>query len=374
MLFVCLSHFASVYLAPWGNSGTSPFLRWSGWSAVLVSMIASPTFVAVSGIVVGYLYRVDPAGMPSLRRKLIDRGLFLLLIGHLLLSVPGYVQFRSLSVALGYAFITDVIAVAIIVGPTLLTRTTPARRVVIGAFLLGASWIVPAVWTPRTVVDAVIVRYAFGSSGANALAGFALLPWLGVYVLATVLGERVGRHAQAKDYHLIDRALLRVGAIAAALGAAITIIRHALRAYAPTLVNVNIGIGVFLAAGRKWPPGPVYLMLFGGVGIILLSRAFWIARDASWMRLTQPLGTMGRASFFVFVLQSYVYYLIIPVLALPFPQLWPLYYAATIAFLVGAATVWDAFDANRYLTVGLWRTVPLVRAVRARILTAFAVR
>src|SRR5438045_8054482 len=92
MLFVCLSHFASTYLAPWDNPSLSPIVQWSGAMAVTISMIASPTFVIVSGIVVGYLYRCNPSGMPSLRRKLIDRCLFPLPLRQWLLSVPAYLH------------------------------------------------------------------------------------------------------------------------------------------------------------------------------------------------------------------------------------------------------------------------------------------
>jgi len=80
MLFVCLSHFSGNYLATSISGAASSTLTRSAWAAETVSMIASPTFVAVSALVVGYLYRVHPAGMPALRRKLIDRGLFLLLV------------------------------------------------------------------------------------------------------------------------------------------------------------------------------------------------------------------------------------------------------------------------------------------------------
>jgi hypothetical protein len=53
---------------------------------------------------------------------------------------------------------------------------------------------------------------------------------------------------------------------------------------------------------------------------------------------------------------------------------WPLYYAFTVLFFVGAAAIWNAFDGNRFLTVGLWRAVPAVRVVRTRLRTALASR
>jgi hypothetical protein len=86
------------------------------------------------------------------------------------------------------------------------------------------------------------------------------------------------------------------------------------------------------------------------------------------------LGAIGRASFFVFILQGYVYVLGLPAMGLPYPELWLVYYAASILVFFGAATLWNSFDANRFLSVGLWRTVPLVRAVGARLRTNLVAR
>ena len=372
MLFVCLSHFASTFLAPWDNPSLSPGVQWSGAMAVTISMIASPTFVSVSGIVVGYLYRSNPNGMSALRRKLIDRGLFLLLVGHCLLSVPAYVQFHNTPDAVRFEMITDAIGVAIIIGPTLLMWVSARGRIVLGTAILIISWCVSYLWTPHGPFLLIVVRYAFGFS--NELSGFPFVPWLGIYVLATVLGERVGTHARASRPRQGDALLLRIGVVSLGLGIVSSAARHTLRSLMPALVNAHGTLSGFLATGRKFPPGPIYLLLFGGAGMILIAKAFSLSRDDRWAPLTRPLGAIGRASFFVFILQSYVYYIAVPALGLPYPQLWPFYYAASLLFFLASASLWNALDGNRYLTVGLWRTVPIVRAVRSRVRTAFAAR
>ena len=372
MLFVCLSHFASTFLAPWDNPLLSPGVQWSGAMAVTISMIASPTFVSVSGIVVGYLYRCNPNGMPALRRKLIDRGLFLLLVGHCLLSVPAYVQFHHTPQALQFEMITDAIGVAIIIGPSLLMWISARGRIVLGVVILMVSWCVSYLWIPQGPFVSIVVRYAFGFS--DELSGFPFVPWLGIYVLATVLGERVGTHARASRPRQGDTLLFRVAVISLGIGIAATVARHTLRALAPTLLTEHEVLAGFLAASRKFPPGPIYLLLFGGAGMILIAKAFSLSRDDRWAAVTRPLGAIGRASFFVFILQSYVYYIALPALGLPYPQLWPFYYAASLLFFLASASLWNALDGNRYLTVGLWRTVPMVRAMRSRVRTALAAR
>ena len=374
MLFVCLSHFTGVFLAPWENASLSPVLRSWGKVAVTISMIASPSFVAVSGIVIGYLYRGNPAGMRALRRKLIDRGLFLLLIGHALLAFPAFLQQREALHALRFEMITDAIAIAIIIGPSLVLWLSPRGRIVVGTAILVLSWCATYLWIPGGTVERIIERYAFGMVDEPTLSGFPFVPWLGVYVLATVLGERVGGYVEASRPRQGDRVLYRVGAIALGIGAAFGIARHALRAVSPELLNAHATLAGFLAPGRKFPPGPVYLLLFGGAGMILIAKAFSFGRDETRAYLTRPLSTIGRASFFVFILQDYVYYAALPALDLPYPQLWPMYFVATILLFLAAAALWNSLDGNRYLTVGLWRTAPMMRAMRARARTTLAAR
>lgn len=53
----------------------------------MVSMGVSPTFVIVSGMIVGLLAATNPRGYGELRLKLVDRGLFPLLVTHFLLTV-----------------------------------------------------------------------------------------------------------------------------------------------------------------------------------------------------------------------------------------------------------------------------------------------
>ena len=225
----------------------------------------------------------------------------------------------------------------------------------------------PYLWAPHDGLGSLVSRYAVGAVHVVRFTGFPFVPWLGVYVLATVLGERTATFARASEFRRGDQLLLRVGATATSIGAAISMARHGLRALAPTFFNAHGLVFEFLAAGRKFPPGPIYLLTFGGAGILLIGTAFEVARAPSWMSVARPLSAMGRASLFVFILQGYVYYLALPAIGLPYPQLWPAYYAATILFFLAAAAIWNAFDANRYLTVGLWQTMPIVKAVRARV-------
>jgi hypothetical protein len=372
MSFVCLSHFAAAYLSTEINPSLPPSMQRVGAIAGTVSMIASPSFIAVSGIVVAYLYRTNPGGMSALRRKLIDRGLFLLVVGHVLLALPSYIRMHSLA-PFRFEMITYAIAVLIIVGPSLVVWTSPKARLALGTSLLILSWIASYLLVPHNTLGLFITGYAFGVPNDPTVLGFPFVPWLGVYLLATVLGERLGADARSESSRA-HNLLLHVGGAAMGGGAAITIARHVVRALAPTIEHYHSVLFGFLAAGQKFPPGPVYLMLFGGAGLILVSKAFTIARDGACPVLTRPLSAIGRASFFVFILQGYVYYLALPAIDPPHPALWPVYYVISLLVFLAAAMTWNSFDGNRYLTIGLWRTVPIVKAVHARVRTAFAAR
>ena len=373
MSFVCLSHFAAAYLSTAMNPSLSPAMQRAGAIAGTISMIASPTFIAVSGIVVAYLYRTNPGGMSALRLKLIDRGLFLLLVGHFLLATPYSIQAHSFDSFKG-EMITDAIAVLIMVGPALVVWTSPKTRLTIGVSILTLSWVVSYLFVPRSTLGRLITGYAFGLANDSTTAwGFSFVPWLGVYVLATVVGERLGKQARSKSMSARNL-LLRIGLISAGCGTAITLARHLVRAIAPAIEHDHSVLFGFLALGRKYPPGPVYLLFFGGCGLILISKAFSLAREGAWPALTRPLGVIGRASFFIFILQGYVYVLVLPAIGLPHPALWPVYYLASLLVFALAATIWNSFEGNRYLTVGLWRTVPMVRAVGARVRTGVATR
>lgn len=61
---------------------------------------------------------------------------------------------------------------------------------------------------------------------------------------------------------------------------------------------------------------------------------------------------MGRASLFVFVLQYYVSFVIVPVLHLPDTPWWPVYFAGSLAAIYLMTAAWMSAGLNRLITVG----------------------
>src|ERR1700709_2574428 len=79
MVFACLSHFSTAYLYPAGHFAATYVLT-------VISMVASPSFIILSGMVTGLTAVMCPHGFPQLRVHLIDRGLFLIIVGHFVLA------------------------------------------------------------------------------------------------------------------------------------------------------------------------------------------------------------------------------------------------------------------------------------------------
>src|SRR5438270_798218 len=78
MLLVLVAHFGIFYFGTAGAYASARLCKVIGWPA-------TPTFIILSGLTLGMLYRERGAQFPSLRLKLIDRALFLLVPGHLLI-------------------------------------------------------------------------------------------------------------------------------------------------------------------------------------------------------------------------------------------------------------------------------------------------
>jgi hypothetical protein len=72
---------------------------------------------------------------------------------------------------------------------------------------------------------------------------------------------------------------------------------------------------------------------------------------APW--LMNQLRQLGQASFFVYVIQFYVYGIVLHTLRLSYTPFWPLIFLFTVALLMLVAIPWNWKEGNRFLTVGV---------------------
>src|SRR5206468_3469031 len=100
-----------------------------------IGRIASPTFVMISGLLLGFLYRTTRP-FAATRTKFIDRGLFLLTVGHLLLC--GALRPHA---DLARWLMLDVMGIALITGATLIPGIGRPLRLVLSAVVYTGSWL-----------------------------------------------------------------------------------------------------------------------------------------------------------------------------------------------------------------------------------------
>src|SRR5205814_9108063 len=148
MLFVCLAHFANAYHFVSGADDTGGYI-------VMIGLIASPTFVTVSGLVAGFLAVTRSSSFAALRRKLFDRGLFLLVVGHAILALSGIVTGRGFSAAYRVGYITDVIGFAVMLGPALVASLQARSRLLLAMSVFALSLAAVFLWIPTDGLPAL---------------------------------------------------------------------------------------------------------------------------------------------------------------------------------------------------------------------------
>jgi uncharacterized membrane protein len=350
MVFVCLSHFAGYYHFVSRAEDVGVYLY-------AVGMIASPTFVTVSGMVAGFMFSARSRSFPHFRRKLLDRGVFLLLVGHTVLALTGVLAGKSFSYAYSIEYITDAIAVAIIIGPWLVTVLRPRSRVLLAAAIFAIDWCAILFWHPSGATTILGKHYIVGllnpADAGVMFPTFPVIPWFAVYLLGTVIGEHAGAYyAQEKrrEGHLL---LAKTGLVIFAFGLAVKIAFVLLKLSIPDFAQVHPNWTPLLSSYEKYPPGPIYIFFYAGAGLLLVAGVLEAARLGFQEFLMNQLRQIGRASLFSYIVQFHLYYVLLPKLHLPYTRAWPLVFVVSLALLALAAAGWNSIDGNRFLTVGI---------------------
>lgn len=353
ILFVLLSHFTSGYTWTANSAAISSYLR-------TISMIASPTFMTVSGMVAGFLFVTRPERFGDLRNKLVDRGVFLLVVGHLVLVLTQGGPLSNLGHAYRTSYITDAIAIAIIIGPTLVGSLSVITRIGLAATVFIVDWMLIKSWHPTGSAELLKIYFVgmTAPTGLSAFPAFPVLPWLAVYLVGTTIGEQVGEmyeRGQAKASHYL---VGRIGAgcflVGAGIHAAGMLLRHS-----PASSNQwDMTSLTLLSIYGKFPPGIVYLTFFGGAGLVMLAGIFELDRRVKSSFVLEELRKLGRSSLFIFIVQYAFYRNFLPRLGLPYTPFWPFIFLLSVAALAQLAVVWDKNSANRFLTVGLAPLLP----------------
>jgi uncharacterized membrane protein len=348
MFFVCLSHFADMVLM-------SPSTRLYAEQLVRIGMIASPLFIIVSGTILGFLSASRGQEFRAVRYRMIDRSLLLLTIAHTLIAVANMPRLLHPSDAWRMVFITDTIALCAIAGSALV-RITPAKyRIAFGAALYSLSWALVILWHPLDLQTRYIKDFFVGPLTLDSWAYVVpVLPWFAVYFAASTIGEHLARSGQGAWAHGLAIRLVRfgTGGVVIGLSMKVTYLLLIKFHFMPSSTEADI-VHVLTGPFGKMPPSPDYLAIFGGSGLAILGLLIRFAARPQLAALTNWLALVGRNSLFVFIVQFYVYYVLLHAIRRPPVILWPPLFAGSVVAIVALASWWDRIDGNRFLTVGL---------------------
>jgi uncharacterized membrane protein len=345
MLFVFLSHFALSYVRLSG--ATDLFLMINR-----IGMVASPTFMLVSGIVLGYLHETHRENFGPVKEMLIGRGLFLLTVGRVLIIIAHVPFTGGLQPALSWLFMTDTIGFCVIVGALLIDYLKPSLRLLIAFSLFLLSWWMMLAWIPNESILLAVKDLVFGpiegNDGKIYADVFPLMPWLSLYVFGSYVGSRMG------GLQIRDRLASASGFVARVAVAVFALVAIIL-AFRSCIDEVNpSGLGLILSYHmhiRKLPPTLLYFLFYGGVGLIILYIFLRFEANPLIRGISRFTQVLGQVSLFVFIAQYYVYFSLFVLLQLEYSVLWPLYFAVSVIAIYVPSKLWFTHGLNRYLTV-----------------------
>jgi len=345
MLLVFIAHFGWI-LSKKGGSTNLLFLTTN------IGLFASPIFMMLSGCMLGYYYQRKKDDVPGFQRKFIDRGFFLLTIGHFLIMLAHVRLSGNIADAFRWGFITDAIGVSMICGALLVPVISAARRLVLGVVLFAAASILSIFWWPASPFGIFMKETLIGSSIAEYYVyNFPLMPWFALYIAGSGLGERISVYARDGKKKEIG-SLLRGALLCLLLFLAVKLIMKllVLQGY----ISTNDMLYIFLAKqSQKLPPTIGYFLYHGSIGVMIL-LTFMQYRDNDMVKkMLQALAFIGQASLAVFIVQYYVYYTIFYSIHAGDAVYWvaPLYFILSVALLWWFSIVWVRLGWNKYLSV-----------------------
>jgi acyltransferase-like protein len=298
MLGVVLAHSAE-YLDPGKHLSLSSAL-------VTIGMFATPTFLLLSGTVCGYLRESNARDPRRFRLTILGRGLFLLTLGHLILGLTHWL-WQPLAHAMWQSvYITDAVGVGLTIAAFLPRLATPRQLLAAGIALLVLSWTMTLTLIPASEATIYLLRILVGLNiDASTQQGWVVpvIPYLGIFLIGMGGGvEYARRVAQGEDLYTIGKFCLRIGVACVTAACFAKLVWLVAKPHAPLAARP---VFHFLTEPRnKIPPGPAYVLAFGGMGVILAGFVYLRHRVLRW--LTSAGAVVGQASFLIFVLQYWV--------------------------------------------------------------------
>jgi uncharacterized membrane protein len=338
MIAVCLSHFIFVNPSYIGNSMTLQTFR-------IIVRFASPAFMIISGMMLGYLYKNNIEKWDVVKEKLIDRGLFLLSIGHLFMMSGHIMVSQGFYSLLKWEFITDNIGINIIIGCIIMTKLRDNLILALSIIILFSNYLILLNWFPGLNSLDILKEAIIGSlqpSHFNWI--FPFLPWLGIYLFGIYIGRIL-----TKKINLYGRENIAKFFISWSLGLMISAM--AVKGTMKFLFHIS-GDGWNLGCVTCRNPASIgFFIFFGSITFALLFMFFKFGNHNPLKIYIRYASMLGRNSFMIFVIQYYIYYTILFKLKLSYSLLWPLYFFITLTIISLAIYFWDRNGLNRLIGI-----------------------
>ncbi len=294
MLLVILAH-AAALIDPHTVPGV-PYLL-----LTRVTSLASVAFVFVSGLMVSYFLESRP-DRDTVVRRFARRALFLLLAVHPATWLACWFWSPGpASQLLTRWYITDTIAVCLVVGPVVMRRLGSRGRYASIAGLLVSAVALRAFWRPENPLLLLLQEASVGRPNAapHPILACPVVPWMAVFLAGSIMGGSLAAACRTGGgLRELGGRIRNLGTVCIAAGVAATAVYKFLRWIQPDLWNPALLEAVH--PDRTTILFPLY------VGVLLWVFAWIIHRGhatTGFGRVAWLTAVLGRTSLFAFVAQ-----------------------------------------------------------------------
>jgi uncharacterized membrane protein len=301
MMIMMLDHVRETFFLRWQVSDpmdvaqTEPALFFSRFAA----HFCAPMFVFLTGLS-AWLYAHPSAGARSATGFLVKRGLFLVALEVLVVSVAWTGVFPPPTIYLQVIWVIGLAMIAL----AMLHRLPRAVLAVIGLVIVfGHNLLTPVSFEPGSwgYVPWTILHdrgFLVAQGALKIKVSYPLLPWIGVIVLGYVAGPWYARTVTSSDRRGV---LVKTGVAALAL----LLVLRGFNIYGETLdwVHGDTALRTVMSFLNvtKYPPSLAFLLLTLGVGLIVLG---WIEqRNNAFLRIC---ASFGGAPMFYYLLHLFL--------------------------------------------------------------------
>ena len=326
-----------------------------------IGYLATPNFLLMSGLACGYQLAQSPTTATALR--IVDRGLFAFLVGHLLVTAS-LVYMVPPGTAFEHIVITDSIGVLLCLAPLL--KHTPARALLwLGAVVYVLSTTFALAWhptSPAAIVGGALLLAINDGDMPDIGWTSPTLPYLGIFLVGVGLGKLIQVSRRGGGLELLSKRLAVAGSLAILAAVVVNSGRHFVKPFLESHATPKNWADVVLTTlnvRHDMPPTLAYGLFYGGIGIALVGFLGLLPRhapDSRLVRWTQLAAVVGRASFVSYIAQQWL---------IDFIPLWvgfdswltpwtcPVYLLVSTVIMYWIARAWGQWRANRYMTLGL---------------------